>query len=726
MANTGNYGLSLYGLDPYGSDWAPFGVAGATSYSPHFVQVRFTDLIDLGDPQYLNPANYVITPTLAVHGVIIESADSVILQTDTQTFLTYLVTVGEATSFFGQPMVPPLNKATFNGFPSQSGYFSAATTPFRIRCIFSVPMQVNAALTNPISYTITDLNENVFTVLTAVPEQSGNPLSVVLTLATPMERDNWYQSILSPALVDINGQSPKPSAVDFQFILPATSTQVPISDFSGEVSSGILGDPDGLVFFSPSLNVAASNSIIQVEEVDVCTTAYDTYTPPQPIDPVPFYVWSPKGPQTFLDQQGVVLFAGFPRMSQAKFELEFEGPFLVEPMPQANDPSCCITVTQTYAPGYVPLLNDPAFWMFDGTHNTTPPMWITAEIGAVFAIVAVTNHGGQIEVQTSTPTKFSTGNAVNVFGVLEDFVVTASGVANSSVSAHAAVHHHATAAIVAGASIAPIKTGLTIATIMAGAHVSATATVNRRVASAISAGASVADHSPVDPNGSWNIRVIDTTHFILEGSSFVNPYLSGGSVYGPNPVPPPPPGTEQIIVLHCALGGQATMTVAQPQVVHWAMAHIEADSSFATSPELPPMNIAVNSYMRVKRPSQNMGVTAAISGGATMTIAGHPAPVADHVQAAIVGYAIVDAHCEQQWQVQAVLEASSSIFVRANRHVFAQATITAGSSISATATKGPAGQAHIVAGSSVSAQVTLHHFASASISGGSSVTATAT
>jgi hypothetical protein len=766
--NPGNYGLSLFGLDPYGSEWAPYGVAGATSYSPHFVQVRFTDLIDLSDPSYLIPSNYVITPTLTVTAVIIESADSVILQTSAQSLEVYTVTVGEATSFFGVPMVPPLNVATFTGYPSVPGYFSAATTPFRVRCIFSTPMLLNAALTSPSSYTVTDLNFGNFPVLTAEPEQTGNPLSVVLTLSIPMETDNWYQTILSPAIVDVNGQSPKPSAVDFQFILPATTTSVSIPEFTGEVSGGPFGHPDGLVFFSPSLNVAAANSIIQVEEVDVCSKAYDSYHIPQPIDPAPFYLWSPNGPKTFLEkEQGFVLFAGFPRLSEARFELDF--PELRDRVPLSVDTSVCITMRAQYQPGYVPFLNDPAWWHFDGTHTSTPPMWINANITAVFTVTAVTNHGGQIEITTSAPNEFASGETVNVFNVKESFPVTGHVTAGSSVAATASVHHFATASIVGHALLEPeparnlnqnhsarasiqsesfflppfqtaaaIQAGSSlmataatdwvhdgVSAIAAGSSVSATASLHCGAHSGISAGASLSDFSPQDPNGTWTIRVVDTTHFILEGSSFVYPYISGGSVSGPNPPPAPPESATQIIVLYVNLGGFATMTVAQPSLVHWALAHIHADSSFATSPEVQPTAIKANSYMRVTRPSLHLGATAAIVGDSSLTLPVFPSHQNWEVTADIVGYAVVDAHCEQAWLATAELLGSSSIFTRAAKNSPVSATLVAGSSVSAHATAGPHAAATLVAGSSVSAHDVVDRMVSGALGGHSTFSASA-
>jgi hypothetical protein len=569
--NPGNFGASLYGLDPYGSTFAPFGVAGATSYGPHFVQVRFTDLIDLSDAAFTTPGNYVISPPLAVNAVVIESADSVVLQTNAQSFVSYTVTVGAARSYFEVPMYPPRNTATFTGFPSIPAYFSCATTATRVRSLFSTPM-MPGPLTNVANYTVTDLNDNVLPVVSVQIEQvTGPALSVVLTLGTPMVTSSWYQTLLNPAIVNTDDEAPEPSDFDFQFILPVQMTSVPISEFTGEVSNEMFGNPDGLVYFSPSLNVAASNSIIQVEEVDVCSIAYDTYTPPPVFDPAPFYTWSPSGPQTFLLQPGIVLFAGFPRMSEAMFELEFTPTHLMDTVPPPFDNSVCITMAQQFATGYVALLNDPAFWLFDGTHSATPPMWICAD------------------------------------------------------------------------NLAPI-----------------------------------------------------------------------------------PPGPETIIVLFLGIYGDSTMTVAAPNVVHWAIAHIEADSFLATIPEIAPLTMAANSYMRVKRPSLNLGATCSIVADSSLQIAGLPAPQNYSVTASIVGYATVEARCEQHWLATAHPRGVSSIFVRAGLNQPISAALVAGSSSTSHATVGPVANAALVAGSAMTAHGTLHHFATASLSGGSSMTAVAT
>jgi hypothetical protein len=569
--NLGNFGGALWGLDPYGSEFSPFGVAGVTSISPHFVRVQFTDIIDLTDPAYTTAGNYVITPTLAVHVAFIESAATVILQTDRQNLETYTVTVGEAKSYFLVPMVPPLNTGTFTGYPAFPGYFSCATTPTRIRCIFSNQMLLNAALTDPSSYTVTDLNENVLPVISAVPEQSGNPLSVVLTLGVPMVTTSWYQTILAPGIVDINGQSPQPSAYDFQFVQPVQTTQVPISEFSGEVQAPPFQDHNGLVFFSPSLNTAASNSVIQVEEVDVCTTAYDTYTPPQAIDPSPFYLWSPTAPQTLLWQPGVALFADFPRSSEAKFEVGFTPTHLDDVMPATFDGSCSVVLGQNWAPGFVALLNDLAWTLFDGT-STIPPMFICAD------------------------------------------------------------------------NVSPI----------------------------------------------------------------------------------PPGSGEMILVLSQGLGGDSTMTVAEPRLVHWATVHMDADSSFSTTPELAPTNLKANSIMRVARPGVNLGVTAAMVGSGALHVAGRAAPHAHQASATIAGYAQVHAHVKEDWRATAAMEGDVSIFAVANLHRPASASATGGSAVTASARVGPVATAALEGGSSMTAVAHVHRPASAAISGDSAVAAFAT
>ena len=417
-----NYGLSLFGIDPYGSEYGSFGVASAVAYTNTTAQVRFSEVIDLSDADFLNPANYTLSPPLAVYAVIIESADSVILATAPQQLIEYTVTVTAGRSYTHIPLDSRYNTATFIGLPQLPTYFPCGTSSTRVRCVFNTEMQVGPATTVG-NYTVADLNGNPLSIVNVTAEQPGNPISVVLTLAAPgMMTTGWYQTLLSDNIKSALGYNLDPLVHTFQWVTPIQTTTVDIRDFSGEVQGGPFGNPAGLVYFSPSLNVAASNSIIQVEEVDVCSTAYDTYSFPQPIDPSPFYVWSPTAPQTMLGQAGIVLFGGFPKLCDASFDLELVGENFSDLMPEANDGSCSILMRAGFAPGYVALLNIPTWALFDGNpaHETTPPMFICANItsgpippgGEQIIILHCAMNGGSTMTAISGPSQHSAETAI--------------------------------------------------------------------------------------------------------------------------------------------------------------------------------------------------------------------------------------------------------------------------------------------------------------------------
>jgi hypothetical protein len=378
---TGNFGRSLFGLDPYGSEFGSFGVVGAVAYTNTTVQIQFSDIINLSDLDFTDPANYSISPPLTVMAATIESADSVVLITEPTQLVEYTVTVSAGLSHAGVPLDPRYKTATFEGLPQLPTYFSCGTAATRVRIIFDTAVDPSTALVST-NYTVSDFNGNALPILSVQSEQAGGmvlvrTVSVVLTLGVPMVTTQWYQTTVSSNVKSTEGYSFSPATWDFQWVLPVATTSVPIKEFSGEVSGSPFGDPAGLVYFSPSLNVATPDSIIEVEEVACCTTAYDRYCFPQPVDPSPFYVWSPTTP-TVLGQAGVVLWGGFPRLGDASFDLEFTGTHLVEPMPEALDNCCSVYLKAGFDPSYVSLLNDPAWWMFDETHSTTPPMFICA------------------------------------------------------------------------------------------------------------------------------------------------------------------------------------------------------------------------------------------------------------------------------------------------------------------------------------------------------------
>lgn len=127
----------------------------------------------------------------------------------------------------------------------------------------------------------------------------------------------------------------------------------------------LFGNPDGLVFFSPSLVPGGpSGSAIQVDEVSACTRTSDIYTFPQPIDPSPLYTF---GGATGSTLNSASLFTNFYRMNEAKLDLSYHPLDEVAP---AIDVGASITLKQIYPPARVALLNSPGWVLFD---NGAPP-----------------------------------------------------------------------------------------------------------------------------------------------------------------------------------------------------------------------------------------------------------------------------------------------------------------------------------------------------------------
>jgi hypothetical protein len=188
---------------------------------------------------------------------------------------------------------------------------------------------------------------------------------------------------------------------------------------------------------------------------------------------------------------------------------------------------------------------------------------------------------------------------------------------------------------------------------------------------------------------------------------------------------PIPPGADEIIVLHQAIVGYATMTVQEPALVHWAQVNIHGDSSLATAPMLSPTAIKANSYMRVARPHLSLGATVNMVGEATVTVQTIGGQDLE-ATADIVGYATVDGHVEMDWLVTTAIEATSSIFTRSSRHQKIAATALGNSLLAGFATKGPIGAAALHGGSSMAAHATVDHPVRATISGISALNAVAT
>ena len=372
----GPYGSGEYGTGPYGSVYPPYGLESVTPLTPTLLRVRYTALFDPAFPPLLAISNYSISPALTIYAVVIESAQTVLLITAPQTEIVYTLTISEARGYFGQPLDPDLDSQTFLGIPPPPTFFAVATRNTRVRAVFSEPMLQNAALTDPSEYVLTDFNNNPITILTVEAEQATDVLSVVLTLGDELQDEQHYRLTTLSGIVTVTLKALVPDTSVFQWVANPLRTSIKVDRFSGEVQEGLYGIHNGLVFFSPALVTAASNSIIQVEQVDVCTRAYDEYHFPQPLDPPVLFTHGAglvPTPVTTLNSSAV-LWAGFPRLVDARFDLTN---LFDDTLPTPVDGPCDATLTEQWDPDFISLLNNTNWKLFDNAGNP-PAYFITA------------------------------------------------------------------------------------------------------------------------------------------------------------------------------------------------------------------------------------------------------------------------------------------------------------------------------------------------------------
>ncbi len=372
----GNYGSDEYGSSPYGSIYPPYGLDVVTALSPTLVRVRYTALFDPSFPALLSVANYTI-PGLTIFAVALESAQTVLLTTSPQLEIVYTLTIGDARGYFGQPLDPNLDERTFLGVPVAPSFFAVATRKTRVRAVFSEVMLQNVALTDPTQYGVTDLSGNVVPVISADAEQPDDVRSVVLTLGADLVDENHYQVTVSSLILTFTGKNITPDTALFQWVENVLQTSIPLDRFSGEVQNGLYGIHGGLVFFSPALVTPAANSIIQIDEVDVCTRAFDEYHFPVPLDPPVLYthgVGIVPTPNVTTLNSDAILWAKFPRVSDATFLVNNRE---TDTLPTAVDGPATAYLLEPWDPAFVSLLNNTNWKLFDNAGNP-PAYFITA------------------------------------------------------------------------------------------------------------------------------------------------------------------------------------------------------------------------------------------------------------------------------------------------------------------------------------------------------------
>lgn len=243
-----------------------------------------------------------------------------------------------------------------------------ADSPTKVQVNFRVPMSLSGAFTNPSNYIITEVEGGISVPVLSITISGPAPHSVaVLELGSSLSSKDYYSLEINPSIVSVTGHSSVPDIVIFQWAdmtrpLFGVPLEISIEDFSGEVSGGILGNPDGLVFFTPAYDTVGGTSTIEVEDVSVCTTAYDEYHLPRPLDPIPLMTFGGSVPS--LIGSSSVLWAPADRLGQARLDLEVDHSELFVP---AYDSPAYAELVETIDISKASFLNDTRWKTFPAT-----------------------------------------------------------------------------------------------------------------------------------------------------------------------------------------------------------------------------------------------------------------------------------------------------------------------------------------------------------------------
>jgi len=179
--------------------------------------------------------------------------------------------------------------------------------------------------------------------------------------------------------------------------------------------ANLFGNPQGLVFFSPSLTPGgAANSILQVDQVRTCTEAQDIYKFPQAIDPKPLYTHgagvTPTPIVTFLNQAS--LFVEFYRLGEAKLNLrDCPEDVLLSPEDSSSEvdlreDATPVRISKLNGPGWVTFKNPmPPVTDFVPAYTPGDPIWddYLASVHLAYPFITVDNLSPL--VPSSQPTK---------------------------------------------------------------------------------------------------------------------------------------------------------------------------------------------------------------------------------------------------------------------------------------------------------------------------------
>lgn len=349
----------------------PLLVVNAQALNAFLVEVTFSHNLDYSYAPVLSTNNYSSDQGLSISGVSLSpTANTVRLVTSEQGPLTYNLTVVDGRSTPGDPLTPSDQVFAFPGFPIAPRFFATAQSRTKIQLVFSTEMLQNTEFSDVASYSVTDLGGTPIAITSATIFGPTPVQRLTLELGADMDPGGYYVVTILDPNVQTTGALPiYPDNDLFQWAEAAAFVDgeplsVAFSAFSGEVSGGLLGEPLGQVFFSPALEASAADSSIQIDEVSVCTRAYDVYTIPSLPDPEPFATYGGPNLTTIGDH---VLWAPAERLGLARINLT---DLREETMPTTADGPADATLVETVDANRAAFLNVPGYTLFPGAANS--------------------------------------------------------------------------------------------------------------------------------------------------------------------------------------------------------------------------------------------------------------------------------------------------------------------------------------------------------------------
>jgi hypothetical protein len=219
--------------------WVPLWVRAASPNSPFIVTIEFSHPLDPGYAPNFDPTNYSTLPALTILSAAPGGlANEVRIETSEQGPVVYTLVVNDGRSVPGDPLDPTRNTTLFAGFVVSPNYYATAQSREKVMLTFSTELLINASVTDPASYTITDLEGSSYTVDSATVNAapSGNYF-VTLELGTDLAPLGYYVCTISSFVKAATGLPYSPDTDVFQYIERDLNLafEIPISTFSGEI-----------------------------------------------------------------------------------------------------------------------------------------------------------------------------------------------------------------------------------------------------------------------------------------------------------------------------------------------------------------------------------------------------------------------------------------------------------------------------------------------------------